>query len=99
MSICVKKNPQNSHSPIAIRKVVMLYLTKWRDCVMGDEIYTVAQTAQYLKVCDKTVRRLIASNKLVASRIGGRSLRIKKEDIDAYLAEHTNKEKGVAINE
>ena len=23
---------------------------------MGDEIYTVAQTAQYLKVCDKTVR-------------------------------------------
>ena len=66
---------------------------------MGDEIYTVAQTAQYLKVCDKTVRRLIASNKLVASRIGGRSLRIKKEDIDAYLAEHTNKEKGVAINE
>ena len=46
---------------------------------MGDEIYTVAQTAQYLKVCDKTVRRLIASNKLVASRIGGRSLRIKKE--------------------
>ena len=27
---------------------------------MADEIYTVAQTAQYLKVCDKTVRRLIA---------------------------------------
>lgn len=66
---------------------------------MGDEIYTVAQTAKYLKVCEKTVRRLIAANRLVASRIGGRSLRIKKEDIDAYLAEHTNKEKGVAINE
>lgn len=67
---------------------------------MADEIYTVAQTAQYLKVCEKTVRRLIASNKLVASRIGGRSLRIKKEDIDIYLAEqHTNKERGVAINE
>ncbi len=66
---------------------------------MADEIYTVAQAAQYLKVCEKTVRRLIASNKLVASRIGGRALRIKKEDIDAYLAEHTTKEKGVAINE
>lgn len=66
---------------------------------MADEIYTVAQTAQYLKVCEKTVRRLIASNKLVASRIGGRSLRIQKENIDAYLAEHTNREKEAAINE
>ena len=72
LSSHVQKNPQNSHLPIAICKVGMLYLT---------------------------VRRLIASNKLVASRIGGRSLRIKKEDIDTYLAEHTNKEKGVAINE
>ncbi len=66
---------------------------------MADEIFTVAQTAQYLKVCEKTVRRLIASRKLIASRIGGRSLRIRKEDIDTYLTEHTNKKKGVAINE
>lgn len=66
---------------------------------MADEIFTVAQTAQYLKVCEKTVRRLIASRKLIASRIGGRSLRIRKEDIDIYLTEHTNKKKGVAINE
>ena len=66
---------------------------------MADEIFTVAQTAQYLKVCEKTVRRLIASRKLIASRIGGRSLRIRKEDIDTYLTEHTNKKKGGAINE
>lgn len=66
---------------------------------MDDEIYTVAQAAQYLKVCEKTVRRLIHSNKLVASRIGGRTLRIKKKDIDIYWAEHTNREKGVSINE
>ena len=66
---------------------------------MADEIFTVAQTAQYLKVSEKTVRRLIASRKLIASRIGGRSLRIRKEDIDTYLTEHTNKKKGVAINE
>lgn len=55
---------------------------------MVDEIYTVAQTAQYLQVCEKTVRRLINANKLVASRVGNRSLRIKKADIDVYLAEH-----------
>ena len=68
---------------------------------MADEIFTVAQTAQYLQVCDKTVRRLISSNKLIASRVGNgnRSLRIKKTDIDVYLSEHTNKSKGVAVNE
>lgn len=54
---------------------------------MADEIFTVAQTAQYLQVCEKTVRRLISSNKLIASRVGAgnRSLRIKKSDIDDYL--------------
>ena len=68
---------------------------------MADEIYTVAQASKYLQVCEKTVRRLISSNKLIASRVGNgnRSLRIKKSDIDTYLAEHTNNAKGVAINE
>lgn len=66
---------------------------------MNDEIYTVAQTAQYLQVCEKTVRRLIKNNKLVASRVGGRSLRIKKEDIDIYLAKNANSRKEVDINE
>ena len=68
---------------------------------MADEIFTVAQAAQYLQVCEKTVRRLISSNKLTASRVGtgNRSLRIKKTDIDIYLSEHTNKRKGVTVNE
>lgn len=38
---------------------------------MADEIFTVAQTAQYLQVCEKTVRRLISANKLIASHVGG----------------------------
>lgn len=68
---------------------------------MEDEIFTVAQASQYLQVCEKTVRRLISSNKLIASRVGNgnRSLRIKKTDIDTYLAEHANNTKGAAINE
>lgn len=68
---------------------------------MADEIYTVAQASKYLQVCEKTVRRLISSNKLIASRVGNgnRSLRIKKSDIDIYLAEHTNNTIGAAINE
>lgn len=60
-------------------------LDKWGECVMADELFTVAQAAEYLKVCDKTVRRMIASKELVASKVGSRSWRIRKDDIDAYL--------------
>lgn len=66
---------------------------------MDDEIYTVTQAAQYLKVCDKTVRRLIKDNKLTASKVGNRSWRIRKADIDMYLRDNTNEMKGVVINE
>lgn len=66
---------------------------------MADDIFTVAQAAQYLKVSEKTIRRLIHSGKLVASRVGGRSLRLKKSDIDGYLAEHINGREGAVINE
>ena len=36
---------------------------------MADEIFTVAQTAQYLQVCEKTVRRLISSNKFLLNSL------------------------------
>lgn len=57
---------------------------------MSDAILTVAQAAEYLKVCDKTVRRLIAKKELAASKVG-KSWRIQKEDIDRYLFETLNK--------
>lgn len=57
---------------------------------MADELFTIAQAAQYLKVCDKTVRRLIKTNKLLASKVGDRSWRIRKADIDDYLNHNTN---------
>lgn len=66
---------------------------------MQDEIFTVAQTAQYLQVCEKTVRRLIKNDKLTASKVGDRSWRIRKIDIDNYLSSNTNGVKGVTINE
>lgn len=59
---------------------------------MSTDIFTVSQTAQYLQVCDKTVRRLISKNELVASKIGN-SWRIQKQDIDNYLKENRNKTK------
>jgi len=60
-----------------------------------DEILTVAQTAKYLKVSDKTIRRLISSNTLTASKVGSKSWRIKISDIDKYLKTHANCIEGV----
>lgn len=57
---------------------------------MSDELLTVTQTANYLKVCEKTVRRMIKSKTIIASKIGGKSWRIRKDDIDRYILQHTN---------
>ena len=57
---------------------------------MSDVIFTIAQTAEYLKVCDKTIRRLIAKKELSASKVG-KSWRIRKSDIDDYLHQTLNK--------
>ena len=78
-------NSQNFPKVYCASPKIMIYLTKWGECAMADELFTVAQAAEYLKVCDKTVRRMIASKELVASKVGSRSWRIRKDDIDAYL--------------
>ena len=57
---------------------------------MKNDILTITQTAEYLQVCDKTVRRLIASKQLTASKIG-KSWRIKASDIDEYMEMTRNK--------
>jgi excisionase family DNA binding protein len=45
---------------------------------------TVKETACYLRLCEKQVRRLISRGELPAYRFGT-ALRIKKKDIDAYV--------------
>lgn len=40
---------------------------------MIEELLTVSQAAQYLQVCEKTVRRLINSQRLTASKVGCRA--------------------------
>ena len=57
---------------------------------MSDTLLTISQAAEYLKVCDKTVRRLINKKELLASKVGN-SWRIKKDDIDQYLVNNQNK--------
>lgn len=45
--------------------------------------HTVKETASYLRLCEKQVRRLISRGELSAHRFG-MALRIKKKDIDAH---------------
>lgn len=57
---------------------------------MDSEIFTVAQTAEYLQLSIKTIRRLISNNKIRASKLSNRSWRIRKSDVDAYIQENSN---------
>lgn len=59
---------------------------------MENEIFTIAQTAEYLQVSEKTVRRLIKFGQITASKVGERNWRIRKQDIEGYLAENSNRE-------
>lgn len=58
---------------------------------MPNEIYTITQVAEYLKISDKTVRRLIDKKELLASKVG-KSWRITHEDVDRYLKDNKNRE-------
>jgi excisionase family DNA binding protein len=61
---------------------------------MDNEILTVKQAAEYLKLSVRSVHKLIADKKLLASQISVRSWRVKKSDIDSFLIENTNLVKG-----
>lgn len=52
---------------------------------MNTELLTVSQTATYLQLSEKTVRRLIQNGSLLASKLGGRSWRVRASDIDNYV--------------
>jgi len=59
-----------------------------------NDIFTVKQAAEYLKVSDRTVHKLIADKRLLASKVGERSWRIKQSDIEAFLQANTNFSEG-----
>jgi DNA (cytosine-5)-methyltransferase 1 len=57
---------------------------------MNSELLTVTQAAEYLKLSDKTVHRLIKKGDLIASKIGNRAWRIHSSDIDNYIYSTSN---------
>lgn len=59
---------------------------------MTDEILTLKEVAQYLKLAEKTAYRLAAEGKLPGFKAGG-SWRFKHEEIEKWIAEQSSARK------
>ena len=62
---------------------ILSKVTWWKN-PMGDEILTLREVAEYLKLAEKTAYRLAAEGKLPGFKVGG-SWRFKKEDIERWI--------------
>ncbi|MBB6521044.1 methylation-associated defense system helix-turn-helix domain-containing protein MAD1 [Pseudoteredinibacter isoporae] len=51
---------------------------------MNDEILTLKEVAEYLKLAEKTAYRLAAEGKLPGFKVGG-SWRFKREDVQSWI--------------
>ena len=58
---------------------------------MTDEILTLKEVAEYLKLAEKTAYRLAADGKLPGFKVGG-SWRFKREDVFLWIEEKKHKE-------
>ena len=56
---------------------------------MSEEILTLKEVADYLKLAEKTAYRLAAEGRLPGFKVGG-SWRFKKEDINRWIEEKKN---------
>lgn len=57
---------------------------------MSDEILTLKDVAEHLKVTEKTIYRLLANNKIPAFKVGG-SWRFRRVEIDLWIKDEENK--------
>ena len=57
---------------------------------MTDQILTLKEVAQYLKLTEKTAYRLAAENRLPGFKVGG-SWRFKMSDLEAWIEEQKSK--------
>lgn len=60
---------------------------------MGDQILTVKEVAEYLKVNERTVYRMATASKLPAFKVGG-SWRFKQAEIEKWIKEQSNNKSG-----
>ncbi len=62
------------------------------------EWLTIEQVADWLQVSTNTIRRYIEDGSLPAVNLGGRAIRIRRQDLDAWL-EKRRVEPGVSIRQ
>ena len=55
---------------------------------MNDEILTLKEVAEYLKLAEKTAYRLAAEGKLPGFKVGG-SWRFRKSQLEAWISEQS----------
>ncbi|MBL1294163.1 MAG: helix-turn-helix domain-containing protein [Thiotrichales bacterium] len=60
---------------------------------VGDQIMTVKEVADYLKVNERTVYRMAAASKIPAFKVGG-SWRFKQIEIERWIKEQSNNNSG-----
>jgi len=60
---------------------------------MSEDILTIKEVADYLKVTERTLYRLAQEGKLPAFKVGG-SWRFRREDLDRWIEEQTNAAEG-----
>jgi excisionase family DNA binding protein len=56
---------------------------------MAENLYTVTEASDYLKVNPQTVRQLYRTNQLAATRIGTKIVRFTQAELDRFVAAHT----------
>jgi DNA binding domain, excisionase family len=59
---------------------------------MRDEILTIKEVAEFLKVNERTVYRLAAAKKIPAFKVGN-AWRFKKAEIDQWISEQSSQGK------
>ena len=58
---------------------------------MGDQVLTVKEVAEYLKVNERTVYRMASANKIPGFKVGA-SWRFKQSEIERWISEQHNQE-------
>ena len=56
-----------------------------REAQLGQRYFTVQQTAEYLGLCERSIRDMIADGRLKGYRLGGRVLRLRLDEIDKAM--------------
>jgi excisionase family DNA binding protein len=63
-----------------------LYFEKREVTALADEMLTIKQVAKELQMHPDTIRRYIREEKLKSTRVGDTAIRIKRSDLELFLA-------------